>query len=118
MHRCISNIPSVDWIGEVGDRASEGQAAGVYKHNHRSNAFEKDTMDTMESNNSAWNIGRRLKSCKHLENRPIDGATGLKYNALDKANAIRNVWATTGHAPRGITAITLRVTEALAVFAV
>jgi len=72
----------------------------------------------LESNNSAWNIGRRLKSCKHLENRPIDGATGLKYNALDKANAIRNVWATTGHAPRGITAITLRVTEALAVFAV
>jgi len=47
MHRCISNIPSVDWIGEVGDRASEGQAAGVYKHNHRSNAFEKDTMDTI-----------------------------------------------------------------------
>ena len=33
----------------------------------------------------------------------------------NRALSVRNVWATTGHAPRGITAITLRVTEALAV---
>ena len=31
--------------------------------------------------------------------------------------SVRNLWATTGHAPRRITAITLRATEALAVFA-
>ena len=31
--------------------------------------------------------------------------------------SVRDVWATTGHAARGITAVTLRVTEALAVFA-
>ena len=35
----------------------------------------------------------------------------------NRALSVRNVWATTGHEPRGITAITLRVTEALAVFA-
>ena len=36
------------------------------------------------------------------------------YNS---AHSVRNVWATTGHAHPGITAITLRVTEALARFA-
>ena len=45
-------------------------------------------MNAMEKDNSVWKIGRRLKSSKKLENRPIHGATGLKYNALDKANAI------------------------------
>ena len=35
----------------------------------------------------------------------------------NSALSVQNVWVTTGHAPRGITAITLRVTEALAVFA-
>ena len=34
-----------------------------------------------------------------------------------RALPVRNAWATTGHAPRGITEITLRMTEALAVFA-
>ena len=56
--------------------------------NHRSNAFEKDIMNAMEKDNSVWKIGRRLKSSTKFENRPIHGATGLKYNALDKANAI------------------------------
>ena len=35
----------------------------------------------------------------------------------NRALCVRNVWATTGQAHRGLTAITLRVTEALAVFA-
>ena len=56
--------------------------------NHRSNAFEKDIMDAMDNDNSVWKIGRRLKSSKNSENRPIHGATGLKYDALEKANAI------------------------------
>ena len=42
----------------------------------------------MVSDNSVWKIGRRLKSSKKFEYRPIGGATGLKYNALDKPNAI------------------------------
>ena len=42
------------------------------------------------------------------------GATFLLL--CNSALPVRNVWATTDHAPRGITTIMLRVTEALAVF--
>ena len=52
----------------------------------------------------------------------VCSVVGITYSApllflCNRALSVRNVWATMGHASRGIPAIRLRVTEALAVFA-
>ena len=38
--------------------------------------------------NSIWKIAKRLKDTSSFDSKPIHGANGLNYNALDKANAI------------------------------
>ena len=52
----------------------------------------------------------------------VSSVVGITVSApllfpCNRALSVRNLWATTGHAPRAITAIMLRVNEALAVFA-
>ena len=77
--------------------------------NHRANKFAAEVEDAIENKMSVWKLGSRLTS-KNFDNKPIHGATGLKYEAEDKANAIGTVLKTSFE-PTNLMMIIYNITE-------
>ena len=78
-------------LRQAGDKAELNRLTNkIHKltRNHRANKFVADVEDANKDKYSVWKISRRLKSSNKFDNKPIHGATGLKYEAEDKANAI------------------------------
>ena len=78
-------------LRQAGDKAELNRLTNkIHKlmRNHRANKFAANVEDAIKDKYSVWKIGRRLKSSNKFDNKPIHEATGLKYEAEDKANAI------------------------------